>query len=233
MTEFELVLLSPDRIPEAAAVAARAMAGDPMSQAIFDSPTKRIRGLHTMFRMTLSSLKRPAIVAIAEGRIVGITAFAAPGECFFKQMEARKRTVRLGGRSISFAIPAISLRLLPGLLRVGPTAMSRMSAWTEVTARHDPADPHHHVELVAVEPDWQGRGIGRAMMARVIDHIRTGLAPEAPAYLETDTDVDVHFYEKLGFHVLDQAEVVGVTIRFMSKDVSAERPAPSEPPGRV
>ena len=190
------------------------MAPDPMSVTVFGQDEgRRVRGLRTTFRLTLRALKRPALIATREGEIVGVAAFARPSECFFKQMDSRRKTVRIGNRSIAFAVPSLPLRTLFSYLRLGPTTLSRMSVWTETTARNDPKEAHQHIELVAVAPEYQRQGIGRLMMDRALEEMKS--LPGMP-YLETNTEADVRFYERLGFEILHSVEAMNVTIRFMA-----------------
>ena len=203
--------LSPRQHREAAAMAARAMAPDPMSLAVFgEDGIRRVDGLTTSFRFVLHSLKRPPLCAVSDGSVIGLCAYARPGECFFQQMKAR-RTVGMGGLKVTFGVPSMPLNLLIPLVRLG-SAMGRLSTWTEATAAKDPPEPHQHIELVAVEPERQGRGVGTGLMERTLKDMRQFAAMP---YLETNTEVDVRFYTKFDFEVLDTIDVQDVTIRLM------------------
>ncbi|MFH8408903.1 GNAT family N-acetyltransferase [Streptomyces sp. NPDC018019] len=65
-------------------------------------------------------------------------------------------------------------------------------------APHRPTEPVWFLGSVGVDPDRQGRGLGRAV-------IRPGLAAAdaagVPAFLETADERNVRFYEHLGFEV--------------------------------
>ncbi|MGW4247775.1 GNAT family N-acetyltransferase, partial [Nocardia sp. NPDC004722] len=86
--------------------------------------------------------------------------------------------------------------------------------WINAWGRRDPAEPHWHLGPVAVDDGLQGQGIGSRMLtdfcARVDDR-------RAAAYLETDKPENVKFYERFGFTVLDEAEVLGVPNWFMHR----------------
>src|SRR6202022_3558424 len=74
-----------------------------------------------------------------------------------------------------------------------------------------------HLGPVAVDSHLQGRGVGGIMLAAFsarMDDCRT------LAYLETDRSENVRFYQKFGFKVVAEAEVLGERNWFMS------RPAP-------
>lgn len=66
-----------------------------------------------------------------------------------------------------------------------------------------PKEPHYYLSLLAVVPEMHGKGLGSALMQPTLDRCdQEGI----PAYLETETESNVHFYEKKGFKV--QREIV-------------------------
>jgi ribosomal protein S18 acetylase RimI-like enzyme len=85
-----------------------------------------------------------------------------------------------------------------------------MSAW----AKYDPARPHSHLGPVAVDPDLQGRGIGSLLLA---DYCQRLDQTRMLSYLETDKPVNVRLYERFGYEVTAEAEVLGVTSWFMTR----------------
>jgi len=90
------------------------------------------------------------------------------------------------------------------LLRVG-----------SVSAANDLMDDHWHVGPVAVEPGFQGMGIGHVVMRTLCDHIddRGDLA-----WLETDKIENVLFYTSLGFELVSEVPVLSTSIWFMRRE---------------
>ena len=88
--------------------------------------------------------------------------------------------------------------------------------WEWVAAR-TPAEPHWHLDSVAVEPGWQGRGIGSALVAFGLERARHG---NAAVILETGSPRNVPLYERLGFHVVEEADSPdgGPHVWFMRRD---------------
>lgn len=61
---------------------------------------------------------------------------------------------------------------------------------------HAPAEPHWHLQLFAVVPGYQGRGIGSTLLTHVLRRLdRDG----EPAYLEATTLRNRALYERHGF----------------------------------
>ena len=64
--------------------------------------------------------------------------------------------------------------------------------------------PHWYLMLLAIEPSFQGQGIGGHLIERKLAEARqNGL----PCYLETMTEKDVAFYRKHGFEVVFETEI--------------------------
>jgi predicted N-acetyltransferase YhbS len=88
----------------------------------------------------------------------------------------------------------------------------RKSYWQNEWARHDPLDQHWHLGPVGVLPSQQGKGIGTKLLSRFCQEVDACLSP---AYLETDTDKNVRFYERFGFEVVKETEIFDVKNRYM------------------
>ena len=88
----------------------------------------------------------------------------------------------------------------------------RKSYWHNEWARHDPLDQHWHLGPVGVLPSHQGKGIGTKLLSRFCQEADACLSP---AYLETDTDKNVRFYERFGFEVVKEAEIFDVKNCYM------------------
>lgn len=74
------------------------------------------------------------------------------------------------------------------------------SVWTKVhpAGEHGP-DPVGEIYVVGVDPDAQGLGLGRALTALGLDHLRDRGLTAAILYTDADNTVAVHTYERAGF----------------------------------
>ena len=88
----------------------------------------------------------------------------------------------------------------------------RKSYWQNEWARYDPLNQHWHFGPVGVLPSHQGKGIGSKFLNRFCHEVDACLSP---AYLETDTDQNVRFYERFGFEVVKETEIFNVKNRYM------------------
>jgi ribosomal protein S18 acetylase RimI-like enzyme len=211
-------------IPILAGLAARGMRDNPSSLAFYGSdPVRRVARLGVLYHWMLASSGSRILVARRRDVPVGVVAISPPGACFSRQAVEKQREFSFAGRKISIGVPTVPVALIVPLLRQGPAALSRLSAWAEAGLAHDPDEPHEHLELVVVEAALQGLGIGTQMMEVVCRDLD---AANHAAYLETDTDTDVRFYTRFGFTVIGEAEMIGIRARYMWRD-PAEPSAPT------
>ncbi|HEX5996572.1 MAG TPA: GNAT family N-acetyltransferase [Jiangellales bacterium] len=199
LDKLEVRPLATEELRAAALLAARAMRDNPLQlAAIGKDPDRRVRVMYGGFSRLLRLPGRPTLGAWDGDRLVGMAAAAEPGHC---QPSGRER-----------------LRLAPSFLMVGRAA-PRMVRWVSAWARQDPARPHSHLGPVAVDPDLQGRGIGSTLLAEYCRGLdQTGML----SYLETDKTENVRLYRRFGYDVTAEADVIGVTSWFMTRE-----PAPS------
>jgi ribosomal protein S18 acetylase RimI-like enzyme len=69
-----------------------------------------------------------------------------------------------------------------------------------------PHGAHHLLASLGVLPPARGRGIGRALLAPVLEQADRD---EVDAYVETSTERNLRFYGRLGFTVTGRAQVPG------------------------
>jgi GNAT superfamily N-acetyltransferase len=151
----------------------------------------------TLFRVFRA--QRP-LCALDGNTVVAVGGVAPPGTC---QATALQR-----------------LRFLPAMVAVGPRGARRVSRWLAAWGARDPARAHSHLGPVAVEPALRGRGIGGELMR---EHARQLDAAGQRSYLETDKRQNVTFYERYGYALVGEAEVIGVPNWFMLREPGSAR----------
>jgi GNAT superfamily N-acetyltransferase len=93
------------------------------------------------------------------------------------------------------------LALLPGVVRIfGRRAVPLLRALYTVEASH-PTEPHYYLAFVGVEPRWQGRGIGAALLAPVLARCDE---ERMPAFLEASSPHNRALYERHAFTVTEE-----------------------------
>lgn len=102
------------------------------------------------------------------------------------------------------------------------TGLVRAIRFLATLERAHPPEPHWYLAILATDPAHQGRGIGSALLAPVLERCdREGL----PAYLESTRESTVAFYARHRFVVTEPLTIAdGPTIYPMWRD-------PREPQG--
>ena len=198
MTERAIRELALEELAEAARVLGRGMRDNPGHVRVFGSdPDHREAALMRLFTPLLKQYRPKGAIlgAFSENRLVGVCAMVVPGRC--------KATLTEKAALLPAVIRGNSLSVLISVLR-----------WTSAWERRDPAEPHWHLGPVGVERDLQGKGIGSALLKVFCDRMDSA---GALAYLETDKPENVRFYERFGFEVVAEDDVVGVHNWFMTR----------------
>jgi len=190
--------LQPSEIPQAAKLIARAMANNPLHLAIFGKADHKV--ISRQEKMFLLALQLPGLKIYAsrqDGQINGIMCYTTSAHCQLKPLQLFK--------AIPPMIKALGSRLVPVLL------------WRMNWGRHDPKGVHYHFGPLAVDPDYQGKGIGKALLQYFCTLIEGTIRP---AYLETDKEINIKLYEKFGFRIVAKDSLFGVSNWFMQKHPS-------------
>ncbi len=106
------------------------------------------------------------------------------------------------------------LRLLTRALSLGPGTTWRLLAWKLLWGEQDLDESHVHLGPVSVDRHLRGQGIGSLLLLR---HAGMLDSLGAVGYLETDRPQAVGFYERFGYVVVDERDVLGVRCWFMRR----------------
>jgi GNAT superfamily N-acetyltransferase len=165
---------------------ARAFDDDPVMSFLLPDEGQRCRRLAKLFTLQLQSVHIPLGEAYTTSENAGAALWAPPG---------RWRTP-----------PSTVLRTLPRLLVILghrlPTALRSTAAAEEV----HPSEPHWYLAVLGTEPASQGKGVGSALLAPVLQRCdREGV----PAYLESSKERNIAFYARHGFEVTSTFDLPG------------------------
>ena len=205
MEGVEVVDLGRTRRRDAVTVLAEAFLHDPAWVAIGppDEPGRR-RLLGRFFRVALFETRHwggPAWAVLHAGAIAGVAVTFGAGK--------------------TFPSPWASVLEAPLFLLAGHRTSQRAMQVGAAMSRAHPRRAHLYLWFLATHPAHQRRGVGRALMERVLHE---AAETQVPVYLETATPQNVPYYRSFGFEVTGEAPLPGRSrMWFMS------RPAPEEP----
>jgi ribosomal protein S18 acetylase RimI-like enzyme len=196
VADVEVRALRRDEHRAAGAVTCRALADSPTTVASYGPDMlEGLVHMHGELVPYIDALPSPQWAAFAGDCVIALAAVAPPGECVGAFMAGT-----------------------PGLLR-GPPPELGDPARAHVFWAHwsvaEPAEEHWHVGPVGVEPGYQGRGIGAAVMRALCASF-----DQEPrmAWLETDKERNVRFYAGLGFEVVTTETILDVPTWYMRRD---------------
>lgn len=194
---FALSPLRANELSAAAALLGRAFCENAMNRAVVGgTPQRRERTNEAGMRAVLPGARvAGAVMAARTGeRLAGVLVALPPGET---------------------SLPRASW---PALLRLvvtqRPAVAGRWSSVAEALQLHRPLAPHAYLATLGVEPALQRSGVGRALVA---DWLAAIDAARQRAYLETDSTLNVAWYERFGFAVRAELTLLGVSVHLMER----------------
>ena len=185
----EVRIVRPADVPAASAALVRAFYDDPVLSYMFPDPRTRGRALRRFFNF---QLRRTYV-----SRGVAYTT----EECRSTALWMPPRSAPPSARDV--------LAQLPMLFILGRRAAAALRLVQLVEARH-PRAPHYYLGGLGTDPPWQGKGLGSAVMAPVLDRCDV---EGVPAYLESSRESNVPFYRRHGFEVTDEVSVPDGSVR--------------------
>ena len=193
MDSLKLSFMEKNDIQESARVLSVAMLNNPLHVAVFQGEGEKERiEIEKMFCELFIEL--PGIVFLAKEKqnIIGVMRM--------KSCEGRKA--------------AVAAKVAKDENNIG----WRKSIWHTEWGRNDLLEQHWHLGPIGVLPTHQGSGIGSILMECFCKEVDACLAK---AYLETDLDKNVRFYEKFGFKVVSESEIFDVKTPYMLRPSGA------------
>lgn len=199
---FRLSLLPLDtaRIEQAACVFARAFFHDPLYQWFFPNERTRMENIAALYRFVLSTHRHQT--RVSSNALEGIAICETP--------ETHKTNL------------VTTLRKAPSMVSsVGTAALVRMIRFAIATAtirKQCVPNDRYFLAAIVVEPQQQGRGIGKAMLTALMDEANIS---GKEMYLETQNPRNIPLYERFGFTVIHRTKVFGLEHVVMKRSPTA------------
>ena len=92
------------------------------------------------------------------------------------------------------------VRMIPVIPYMAGRLKATLQLLSLIESLH-PHEPHWYLATLGTDPDFQGKGIGSALMRPVLDQCD---AEGWPAYLESSKERNIPFYSRHGFKVVRQ-----------------------------
>ena len=185
---------------QAAKVLGKAFVDEPVSVAVYRnfSPLERARALTVDFSVELAVCVRKGypIQVCDDGMVFGAAVIYPPG---------------------SYPLPKLDqwMFLIRSLLLNGWYDIRSWMSWLDETDKDHPTAAHYYLEYIGVEPAYQGKGFGSILMEHLVE--KADLAGVG-CYLENAYPRNVPFYQRFGFQVMQEREIIGLPAWLMWRE---------------
>lgn len=131
-----------------------------------------------------TAFRRGKVWAASEGdRILAVAIWLAPGEYPLDNQEKQ-----------------LVAHYSAGLESLEREKMEQLDEYDLNCVRYFPKDPCWYLQAYGVDPSTQGKGVGSRLMRHMLAEIG-----HSDCYLETGTRVNLGFYERFGFEIVEPA----------------------------
>ena len=199
-----IIPLRRDMARQAGAVLGRAFQNDPIQSWNFPNDARRALILPRVF----TAFVRGA--AASDGYITTTADFSAVAVWSPPGTDIKAWAITRGyGLDLPRVVLATQLSRYPGMVSFLGTIARRRKA--------NVPEPHWYLAALGVDPPCQGRGLGKALVRDGLDRADSD---GKIAYLETETENNVGFYQALGFDVVEEITIdrLGLPLWLMARD---------------
>jgi ribosomal protein S18 acetylase RimI-like enzyme len=170
----------PQDLPEIGTALSRAFFDDPLFAWAIPDYDRRHRVAAEFFTLYAKAFLRHDETYTSGGQVVAAALWAPPGAVPISDEDAEELGQRIGEAA-------------------GPDA-PRFLGLAKVIDDHHPHGSYWYLQFMGVAPDWQGQGIGSALMAPVLERCDR---EDMRAYLDATSERNKWLYERHGFEAED------------------------------
>jgi ribosomal protein S18 acetylase RimI-like enzyme len=176
---------TPDDAPKMAGALARAFFDDPVFTWVLHEDPRRLVILRRAFELFLRRVWLEHEETFTTPSVAGVAVWEPPGHWKHGLGE--------------------QLRLLPAMLAAFGRRLPRVLRALAALESEHPAEPvaqaHFYLPFIGVDPQWQGHGLGGALLAPILERCDR---ERTPAFLEASTLRSKALYERNGFTVMEE-----------------------------
>jgi ribosomal protein S18 acetylase RimI-like enzyme len=197
MLQKEVLPVTRQTYRQAAQVLGRAFVDEPVSVAVYKnfSHDRRIRALTVDFTAEISvCLRQGYALQISEaGKLIAVAVIYPPGAY---PLTARDQW----------------MLLVKSFFGNGFFNIKGWMQWLDEVDRAHPKEPHYYLEYLGVEPEQQGKAFGSTILRHLVNKADE---EQVGCYLENANPRNIPFYQRFGFQVISEKEIIGIPSWFM------------------
>jgi ribosomal protein S18 acetylase RimI-like enzyme len=190
----ELLRLTLKERDAGAAVLGRAFTEYELFRCYFQDETERRAAADTFAFISVSLCLKYGEVYMSSEKLEGVAAWLPPGKAPFGVWQIM--------RSVPLSI----------LVRFGRQGAGRMWAYgrfVDNLHRRLVPYPHWYLQIIGVDPAYQGRGFASRLLRPVLERIDR---EQMPCFLETNAGKNVVIYRRFGFEVVSEDKMPGTEV---------------------
>jgi ribosomal protein S18 acetylase RimI-like enzyme len=174
-------------VPAVVEVLARAFDDDPWVTWLARKGPRRGAAIRELFRISLAKLALQHDESWTTPDVQGAALWIPPGKWQVRAWD--------------------QIRMLPAAVRIsGARRLLEIGRSTAGIAKAHPAEAHYYLLQLGVDPPAQGKGLGRRLMAPVLERCER---ERVAAYLETARESNLRFYRRDGFEIASEHPIPG------------------------
>jgi len=177
-----------------AAVLGRAFGEYELLRYYFPDEAQRRAVADTFALISVSLCLKYGEVYMSSEKREGVAAWLPPGKAPF------------GGWQIMRSVP---LRVLARFGRQGAGRMWSYGRFENSLHRKLVPYPHWYLQIIGVDPDYQGQGFSSRLLRPVLERIDR---ERMPCFLETNNEKNVAIYRRSGFDVISEDKMPGTEV---------------------
>jgi GNAT superfamily N-acetyltransferase len=185
---IEVMPLGEERGDEAAALMGRAFQNDPLFARACPDPSERTRWLPWLFRWSAWKGFLFGQVLGTAGRLEGVAAMIGPGGGEFSEEQLTRFGYGQGRETVGAAVWDRAVDVVNAAFAPADAALHRAVP-----------EPHWYLDVIAVDPAQQGRGIGGTLLRAVSARAD---ADGTPVVLLTYQPMSLPLYQRHGYQVV-------------------------------
>ncbi|MBW4533800.1 MAG: GNAT family N-acetyltransferase [Pleurocapsa minor HA4230-MV1] len=200
MNSSKIIPLEAKHKENAIEVIIAAFDGDPLMNLYFGNSYKRSIKALWQYIFDISPIQNSLLLgAMVRDELQGVI-FASPPETEKNQDKS--------------AIAHLKARLVE---EIGKEAAEFFDLYFKLKSDRQPSQPHFYVNALGVHPRSQRMGIGSALLEHI--HLLSDRHPESNCVaLDTETEENVAYYQRLGYKVSSASNLDRVKIWFMFRE---------------
>jgi ribosomal protein S18 acetylase RimI-like enzyme len=193
----EVQLVTRQSYRQAAQVLGRAFEDEPVSVAVYKnfSPARRIRALTVDFTAEIALCLRKGypLQTAVDGKVIAVAVIYPPGTYPVSNLDQWKL-------------------LIQSIIGNGFYNIKGWLQWLKEVDHTHPKAPHFYLEYLGVDPEYQGKAYGSSMLQHLVNKADE---EQVGVYLENANPRNNPFYQRFGFEVITEKEIIGIPSWFM------------------